>query len=77
MNIKAGDAVVLKDWEELNHDGVSWYGISKETYNELKMRVRVIEKIDVSYAIEDDCGIPFYITDEAIKKYWNKFFNNL
>lgn len=69
MNIKAGDTVVLKDWEELNHDGALWYGISKETYNELKMRVRVVEKIDVSdYMIEDDYGIPFYITDEAIKK---------
>lgn len=77
MNIKAGDTVVLKDWEELNHDGASWYGISKETYNELKMKVRVVAKIDVSYVIEDDYGIPFYITDEAIKKHWNEFFNNL
>ena len=68
MNIKAGDAVVLKDWEELNHEGASWYGISKETYNELKMGVRVITKIEVSYVIEDDYGIQFYITDEAIKK---------
>lgn len=74
MNIKAGDTVVLKDWEELNHDGALWYGISKETYNELKMKVRVVAKIDVSYnsitaiVIEDDYGIPFYITDEAIKK---------
>lgn len=68
MNIKVGDAVVLKDWEELDHDGESWYGISKETYNELKMRVRVIEKVNVSYTIESDYGVPFYITDEAIKK---------
>lgn len=69
MNIKPGDIVLLKDWEEISNDGVLWLGLEEKTYNELKQKLRKIEGvIEGTYIIMDDYGNRFYFTDEAIKK---------
>lgn len=69
MNIKPGDIVLLKDWEEISNDGVLWIGLEEKTYNELKQKLRKIEGvIEDTYIIMDDYGNRFYFTDEAIKK---------